>query len=293
MRVSYAFFLPVFTVFALAVGAQTVPTTLPAEIGERAATRSMRAAEDEVQRIGTLVEAGALPRMRLDQAERDLADARDAVILDRTLYGRIPIQSLTEEMAGEMVAAAQRRVDRQQARMADATKLVDDGILARNTVTSLEDELNIRNTALSLARTRSNLISELATMARTEREMGRAAPITEPGVFVGGMQHYEGSGVFDEAKELKPIELAFAERFDKPLPISADGETEVHRAMGLDHRGRVDVAVNPEEKEGQFLMSYLKAHKLPFYAFTHAIPGKDKGAHVHIGPGMTRLLIAD
>jgi hypothetical protein len=160
-------------------------------------------------------------------------------------------------------------------------------------VTSLEDELNIRNTALSLAHTRANLISELAAMARAERDMGRAAGSIEPGIFVGGMQRYEGSGVFDEAKELKPIELAFAERFDKPLPISADGETEFHRSIGLDHRGRVDVAVNPEAKEGQFLMSYLKAHKIPFYAFTHAIPGKATGAHIHIGLGSTRLQVAD
>src|SRR5689334_8357628 len=107
MHSSYALFLPAITVFALGLGAQTIPTTLPAQIAESAATRSIKAAEDQVQRISTLVEAGALPRMRLDQAQRDLADARDAVVLDRTLYGKIPIQSLTEEMAAEMVAAAQ------------------------------------------------------------------------------------------------------------------------------------------------------------------------------------------
>jgi hypothetical protein len=293
MQHSRAVFFPIITVFALALGAQTIPATLPDQIVENAAAKSIKIAEDQVQRIGTLVDAGALPRMRLEQAQRDLADARDAVVLDRTLYGRIPIQSLTEEMAGDMVAAAQRRVDRQQARIADATKLVDDGIMARNAVTTLQDELSFRNTSLSLARTRANLIAELTAMARAERDMERTALTIELGVFVGGMQHYEGSGVFDEAKELKPIELAFAERFDKPLPISADGDTEVHRALGFDHRGRVDVAVNPELKEGQWLMSYLKTRKIPFYAFTHAIPGKATGAHIHIGPGSARLLNAD
>jgi hypothetical protein len=293
MQHSRAVFFPIITVFALALGAQTIPDTLPAQIAENAAAKSIKIAEDQVQRIGTLVDAGALPRMRLEQAQRDLADARDAVVLDRTLYGRIPIQSLTEEMAADMVAAAQRRVGRQQARIADATKMVDDGIMARNSVTTLQDELSFRNTSLSLARTRANLIAELTAMARAERDMERTALTIAPGVFVGGMQHYEGSGVFDEAKELKPIELAFAERFDKPLPISADGDTEVHRALGFDHRGRVDVAVNPELKEGQWLMSYLKTRKIPFYAFTHAIPGKATGAHIHIGPGSTRLLNAD
>jgi hypothetical protein len=293
MHPSRALFISVVTVFALTVGAQTVPVTLADQIEQNAATRSINMAEEQFQRISALVDAGALPRIRLEQAQRDLADAHDAVILDRTLYGRIPIQSLTEEMGADMVAAAQRRVDRQQARIGDATKLVDDGVMARNSVTSLQDELHFRNTALSLAKTRASLIGELAAMARAERDMERAVITIEPGVFVGGMQRFEGSGVFDVSKELQPIELAFAEKFEKPLPISANGDSEVHRAMGFDHRGRVDVAVNPELKEGQWLMSYLKTHNIPFYAFTHAIPGKATGAHIHIGPGSTRLIVTD
>ena len=38
------------------------------------------------------------------------------------------------------------------------------------------------------------------------------------------------------------VEAAYEEHFGKPLPISAMGETAVHRALGFDHRGRVDVA---------------------------------------------------
>jgi|SRR5579872_4551153 len=293
MHPSRALFLTVIFVFALTLGAQTVPTTLADQLAQTAATQSIKVAEGQVERIKSLVDAGALPRVRLDQAQRDLDDAKDEAILDRTMFGNIPIQNLTEEMANDMIAAAQRRLDRQQARIADATKLVDDGIVARNAVTSLQDELNYRTTALSLAKTRASLIGELAAMARAERDMERNATVTEPGVFVGGMQHYEGSGVFDESKELRPIEQAFTKAFEKPLPISADGDTEVHRSMGFDHRGRVDVAVNPETKEGQWLMAYLKAHKTPFYAFTHAIPGKATGAHIHIGPGSTRLTATD
>src|SRR5258708_7751226 len=150
---SPALFSLVIAVFALGLGAQTAQGSLADQIEQNAAARSIKMAEDQFQRISALVEAGALPRMRLEQAQRDLADARDAVILDRTLYGKIPIQSLTEEMGADMVAAAQRRVDRQQARIGDATKLVDDGVMARNSVTSLQDELHFRNTALSLAKT--------------------------------------------------------------------------------------------------------------------------------------------
>jgi len=83
--------------------------------------------------------------------------------------------------------------------------------------------------------------------------------------------------------------LAFSSKFDRPLPISAEGETEVHRALGFDHRGRVDVAVVPSAPEGVWLRQYLQLRKIPYYAFSRAIPGKATAAHIHIGPGSTRL----
>src|SRR5205809_5816766 len=106
MNPTRALFTSAITIFALTLGAQTVPTTLQDQIEQDAAARSIKMAEEQFRRISALVDAGALPRLRLEQAKRDLADAQDAVILDRTLYGRIPIQSLTEEMGTEMVAAA-------------------------------------------------------------------------------------------------------------------------------------------------------------------------------------------
>ncbi len=109
-------------------------------------------------------------------------------------------------------------------------------------------------------------------------------------LFAQGMEHYEGSGGFEESRDLAPLELAFETRFARPLPISAEGETEVHRALGFDHRGRVDVAVDPSQPEGVWLRLYLKLHNIPYYAFMHAIPGKATAAHVHIGPGSTRLI---
>ena len=63
----------------------------------------------------------------------------------------------------------------------------------------------------------------------------------------------------------------------------------MHRALGFDHRGRVDVAVVPSAPEGVWLRQYLQLRKIPYYAFAHAIPGKATAAHIHIGPGSTRL----
>ncbi len=265
-------------------------------MAQTAATNSIALADDQYRRVKSLVDAGALPRVKLDQAQRDLDDARDEAILDKTLYGKVPDQSLTEETANEMIASAQRRVDRQQARINDADKLVDDGIMAKNSVSTLQDELNLRTLALNLAHSRADLISELAAMARSESAIETALPLESAAIPAGvehGIEHYEGSGVFNESKDLKTIASAFSRQFEKPLPISADGETSVHKALGFDHRGRVDVALNPDQKEGQWLLTYLRSRKIPFYAFTHAIPGKATGAHIHIGPGSTRLLTAD
>jgi hypothetical protein len=37
----------------------------------------------------------------------------------------------------------------------------------------------------------------------------------------------------------------------------------------------------------------LKSRLIPYYAFTHAMAGKATAAHIHIGPGSTRLTSAD
>ena len=63
--------------------------------------------------------------------------------------------------------------------------------------------------------------------------------------------------------------------------------------MGFDHRGRIDVAVDPNESAGVWLRRYLRARQIPYFAFSRAIPGKATAAHIHIGAGSTRLVDAD
>jgi hypothetical protein len=263
----------------------------PANLDLSAAdNKGVALAEIELQRITGLVSAGALPRIREQQAQQDLEDARDEAILQHTLFGDLPPKAQGVEISKEMLAAAQRRVDRQLARVAHAREIVAAGVAAQSYLLPIEEELTIRQTSLDLSRLRAHMIAQFAAQ--------KAAPVVAPnpdptiedmGLFAQGMEHYDGDGAFDESRELAPLEFAFASRFDRPLPISAEGETEVHRALGFDHRGRVDVAVDPSQPEGIWLRQYLKLHKIPYYAFAHAIPGKATAAHVHIGPGSTRL----
>ena len=105
-----------------------------------------------------------------------MADAQDEVILARTLYGELPVQNLSEEMADDMVAAAQRRVERQMKKLEESQKLVNDGVIAQIALDPLEEELNMRRMNLNLAHSRSKLIGELAALPSTSRPCGRCKP---------------------------------------------------------------------------------------------------------------------
>ena len=275
-----------FGAFILLAGAPAQPAVAPPDKG-------MELAQQALARVTELVAAGALPRVRIQQAEADLEDAKDEVIVAHDLYGDLPDQGASEAASAEMIAAAQRRVDRQQARVDDARKMVDAGIAARTYLEPFEAELLARQTSLDLAHLRAHLMANRA--AENQQNAAAAAPVVEApasddsDLFFQGEEHYEGDGAFNEHRDLPPLELAFSLKFDRPLPISAEGETEVHREMGFDHRGRVDVAVVPTAPEGIWLRQYLKLRKIPYYAFSRAIPGKATGAHIHIGPGSTHL----
>jgi len=295
MRYFWAIF---FVVSAGAAGAQIGPQQVGPQqvIAPTPADKKIAQAKAEVEKVAALVQAGALPRVRLEQAEMDVADAQDDAVLQRTLYGELPVQNLNEQMGEEMVAAAQRRLERQMVKITQARKLLADGVIAQSTLTPLEEELALRQLNLNLAHSRAKLIGELAALARYEQSMlavSAAMRLEYRDSVMKGMEHFEGTGVFLESRDLKPIETAYARKFEHALPISADGETALHRSLGFDHRGRVDVAVNPQAREGIWLRRYLKSRGIPYYAFTRAMPGKATAAHIHIGPGSTRLHNAD
>jgi hypothetical protein len=264
---------------------------LPAETpADTSANKGIELAQQSLARVTDLVQVGALPRVRLQEAQANLDDAKDEVILAHDLYGDLPEKGATEEASAEMIAAAQRRLDRQQARLDDARKMVDAGVAARSYLAPFEAELTARQTSLDLAHLRAHLMADRAAMnAQQAPPVFEQLPQDNSELLVQGMEHYEGDGAFNEYRDLPRLELAFAEKFQRPLPISAEGETEVHRALGFDHRGRVDVAILPSAPEGVWLRQYLQLRKIPYYAFAHAIPGKATAAHIHIGPGSTRL----
>src|SRR5260370_7316163 len=81
-------------------------------------------AKASVEKLRALVEAGAAPRLDLQKAEEHIADAQDAALLRKTLYG----QDLTAEESDEMIAAANRKLERRQKAYHEAKKLDDAGV---------------------------------------------------------------------------------------------------------------------------------------------------------------------
>jgi hypothetical protein len=232
----------------------------------------------ELLRVQGLVEAGALPQAQLDKARAAVQDAEDGALLRRSLYQ----QDMTQDQADAMVAAAARQLERRKQAFDEAKTLVESGAAAQISLSPLLVDLDFARKQVDLAETRAKIAREITEMA--EAEAAVQTHLSQlPAEPLKIAERYDGDGIFTPSMLLK-LESAFALRFGHTLPITANGETAVHRAMGFDHRGRVDVGVHPDQPEGVWLREYLTTNRIPYFAFRAAVPGKATGAHIHLGP---------
>jgi hypothetical protein len=158
-------------------------------------------------------------------------------------------------------------------------------------MSALVEERKWAQTQFNLAVSHAEVVQEIAEMARVEQERLEAEPMASvadnPPLDVP-MERFDGTRAFGP-DDFKKVQAAFAKEFTKPLPVSALGETAVHRSMHFDHSNRVDVALVPDTPEGEWLRHYLENLDIPYYAFRRSIPGKATGAHIHIGPPSRRI----
>jgi len=247
-------------------------------------------AKRDLDRVQLLITQGAIPAMRLHSAQEDLQNALDMSILRENLFGK----DLLPEQADQMVVIAQKMVLRRQKSMIEMQQLVSSGVISRAEAEATGADFDRAQTELHLAETRANLIQQMAESLRIQKLIASYETQAESRPDWAGKVYtkYDGNGYFNHA-DLGRIELAFTTKFSKPMPISADGETALHRSLGFDHRGRVDVAVNPDQPEGLWLMKYLQTNKIPYFAFRMAVPGMATGAHIHIGTSSTKLVSFD
>lgn len=249
----------------------------------------LRKAREEAEQVRLQVDAGVVPRARLIEVEEKIADAEDDEILRQTLYGTLTIEDLTEQQAAEMIAAAERRAARQQ-HLIEKTKLViEAGAAAQVSIAPYQEELDRRRKAVDLAHTRAGVLREIAAMAQREQEAQDEREERSAARSHLAAVRYDGDGEFSNS-DLAQIMADYRKRFRTTLPVSAHGMTAVHRSMGFDHRGRVDVALNPDQREGEWLLAYLERERIPYFAFRRAIAGSATAPHIHIGTPSPRLM---
>jgi hypothetical protein len=276
-------FLVTFLVAASGTGTKCFAANASTTATQSALTDvSVIRAKNNLIRVESLVEQGALPRKSVADAQDALADAEDEQTLRDTLFGGIHAQNLSPDDAKQMVQAAARRVDRQQALVDNRTQLLAAGTLARGEVQPLVIELEMRKRSLELARDRAKLVDQLVAMATAEQALERAEGAKT------AMIRYAGGATFTLAV-LPAIETSFEREFHEHLPVSALGQTFVHQELGFDHRGRVDVALNPDSRQGLWLRNYLESHRIPYIGFRSAVSGSATAPHIHIGPGSLRV----
>ncbi len=239
-------------------------------------------AQQNLDRVRTLVRQGVLPALNLMKAQDDLNDALDTSIL-RFSASSLELQP---EQADQMVTVADRMFLRRQRRAMQTKQLAESGIISRTEAETASADLIDAKMQLDLATDRARLVRDLA-MQKSLAEVETDAE-THPEWNGKLYTRYDGNGVFTR-DQFEKISAAFLLAFGHSLPVSADGQTDVHRSMGLNHAGRVDVALNPDQREGLWLLRYLERNKIPYYAFRTAIAHKATGAHIHMGPGSQKL----
>lgn len=259
-----------------------------------AETAAVREAREQLEHVRKLAEVGAVSNTRVRQAESTLQQAQDDAVIAETLATRVELEDLTEEQSAEATAAAARRLERQREKLARQAQLVGEGVAPRTSLVPLEEELERARRLTDAMEQRARSLAEIASMIRAEQELSEQAP-EQPSIADGAIARitrFVGENKFGN-DEFKQVVLEFERKFDRKLPVSARGETALHRAMGFDHRGRVDVALSPDGVEGRWLMRYLEQRRIPFFAFRTAVRGQATAPHIHMGPPSTRVRFTD
>ncbi len=250
-------------------------------VGVLVASSLQAQADPDMSRIRDLVRAGALPRRALVDAQNTVLKRQYRETLTRTLLKA----SLRRDEIETMLEAADGllRLARDEFTMISAR--VEAGALPAQHLQVAKDSLEVAERQSELAAQRADLIREIQRIAAAETYLEELEG-EEMAYRFEGFNQYEMEALNDVAE-------MYMHTFGHAPPVSADGATDLHRAMGLDHTGRIDVALHPDSEEGSFLTYMLESLGIPYIAFRSAIPGQSTGPHIHVGPPSDRIQPAD
>ena len=233
--------------------------------------------DSELQRVRDLVRAGALPRKALVEAESNRLERGYRETLRRTLLS----ETLEPGEVKTMLDAAKglERIIRERFDL--VMMRVQAGVVPAKRLQEAKDMLEAAERQSELAEARASLLRQMERMEEAESYRQELESEEEVYRFYG----------FDDYEQELLIEIGdmYRQAFGQDPPVSAEGDTDLHRSMGLDHTGRIDVAVHPDSDEGMFLTYLLESLGIPYFAFRGPIPGRSTGPHLHVGPPSERL----
>lgn len=164
--------------------------------------------------------------------------------------------------------------------------LIAQGLMAKRDVEPHEQELARINNQINDTNKRITQADQFMVEVTNLEQLAKNPPKAAAGMYYDNTRYirYTGMIAWSLRGGYGQIDAFFQAQFNRPLPISAFGQSETHNRLGFDHSNSFDVALHPDTAEAQALMSYLRSHGIPFTAFRGAIPGNATGAHIHIGP---------
>jgi hypothetical protein len=191
-----------------------------------------------------------------------------------------------EPLIGLQAGAAERAA----AAAARQRELVERGMVSRRDVEEAEHAAAAARETLDRTRARVREADAMVAEAEAARLLASLPPprAGETGPAPPSLVRFGGWADWSLAMAPR-LEAFFRERFGRPLPVSAFGQTPAHDRLGFDHRDALDVAVHPDSPEGEAVMAWLRQHGVAFLAFRGAVPGEATGAHVHVGDPSPRL----
>ncbi|MDQ3819018.1 MAG: TolC family protein [Acidobacteriota bacterium] len=187
----------------------------------------------------------------------------------------------------QLIALYEKDVKRAEEKLTQAKQLYSEGLISRKNLE--ENERSVADAKAKIDDSKAKMVAadesvaEMLVEADAIEQMAKAPPVPKGKVVQTTTYiRYMGAGAWSLSNAWK-VQQFFQQRFGRPLPISAFGQSALHDRWGLDHRNAMDVGVNPSSVEGQALIAFLRSNGIPFAAFRAAIFGSATGPHIHIG----------
>lgn len=218
------------------------------------------------------------PRTQQSEAAAQLAKSREEYIKVTREY-KASLQSL--------LAIYETNVRKAQDQVTKLRELYAQGLISKNALD--ESEAKVAEAQAKVVEVRQQManadtqIADILIEAQTEAQMARARPVPSGSlVRTTSYIRYNAPGAWLLSEAWK-VQRFFLQKFGRPLPISAFGQSSIHDQWRLDHHNAMDVPISPDGVEGQALMEFLRENHIPFSAFRMAIQGTATGPHIHIG----------